>query len=745
MRDALVRARTLAELARQDPAAASEAARVARDTEGFAEDFVRARGARDKAGTSELDRARADGLGKDAAELIVSRVAPRQLASITDSFAGPDAAKSELASRARAAQASIAQSPDRLPVVVAELSQQRARLDRLSDAYRAERSEIDRSDVPTAAKAALASLLDDQAAPLWREASGDPAAAAATIATEGARRRTCARAVREGESALAAGEEAQSVRELLTRLAECSASRVAGVETVRASLERVLDAERSACASPEQRLAAIERAPLAEARAAWRGLTGCADWPRTMVQLQQLAQAAGRVRALPALATSTPEIDAFKNELNTGLVAAWAGALSRAAKAGDQALCGSIIEGADDLKIDLAKAPSWAKYNRDVVLARKRLVAASDDEASAVAAQLTGAHRALEPVAGVLGELASASTRRGAPLGSLGPGAAGWTGQIKEDGRVLVFTSTDAGEGEPVVLTFRKLDGVGPSAVYLQTDETSIGAFARVLSAQKDSAKRKPMLAGLWSGRGVLAVGVRSWEWDESRTQIRVSTGGPADLGGWVKDIRIRVDPAMVAPAPSAASPMQAVSAASALAFARAVGCRLPTPEEWKAARDATPSAASSANIRDAAFGRVWNADTSSSRARDLLADVFNAQDVPAGGTPPVDARDDQTAIFRDTNPTSGEFLNLEGNVAEWVLPGQSDSTAGARVIGGSALSAPSASRTDAAPLAPGGRAWFSDVGIRLAFDAAGAAEPAGQLATRVREVLQRAPLLAGE
>ena len=182
---------------------------------------------------------------------------------------------------------------------------------------------------------------------------------------------------------------------------------------------------------------------------------------------------------------------------------------------------------------------------------------------------------------------------------------------------------------------------------------------------------------------------------------------------------------------------------------------RLPTPEEWAAAR-ASPAADGSANLRDSAWKAVrdpyaaqidaWNRDSRNGIKQIEAQFPSSGIYVPPGKafTPNTDADatgTDGVVFFRPAQGASRRIVDLIGNVAEYVttdpaaidrlpkdctvndafgvFPAANYSTL--RVIGGSAISPPvggafSFDTTQPQAVESGARSGFSDVGFRLAI-----------------------------
>ncbi|MEM7711700.1 MAG: SUMF1/EgtB/PvdO family nonheme iron enzyme [Pseudomonadota bacterium] len=175
---------------------------------------------------------------------------------------------------------------------------------------------------------------------------------------------------------------------------------------------------------------------------------------------------------------------------------------------------------------------------------------------------------------------------------------------------------------------------------------------------------------------------------------------------------------------PSPETPLTHVSAAAAVLMAEAVGCRLPTSDEWAAAWQATNAASRDANVRDATW--ALQRDHMAQRLSAGRASVFPDRGAftprieprpPEGAAATVFNESDGALWFRETAPASGSVRDLRGNVWEW-LAGPAGSPSDL-CVGGSAISAPEVPMAN--PQERSGRARsFADVGFRLAFTGSG-------------------------
>jgi hypothetical protein len=360
----------------------------------------------------------------------------------------------------------------------------------------------------------------------------------------------------------------------------------------------------------------------------------------------------------------------------------------------------------------------------------------------------------------------------------LGPGAmGGWAPEELQapDGRSLLRFTRDR-----LKLEFVRVEaGPGvPEAVYLGTDEVSLGQFTQIINTAGESGWQA--VQELMPTAEDVPAAPRAWVWGAARggeaTRLRqaqdwIQTSRPGvgvgdnrlpayaprflRVGGDGKQMPIEM-------APRQTSPMQFVSPAAAIYSAALVGCRIPTPAEWQLAAS-TPAAERAVNLRDRAWGvqQAYVVDTR--RARGAVQDQFLWPDSgafqvagAADGESAVLAapdQDDQWVWFEQVIEGATGFAHLRGNVAEYVLSGAPEELASpdargaadvvkrrAReigVMGASALSAPEVRPETVypAPQTDAETGW-ADVGFRLAFTATGTRAPRRSKAEIVGAIL---------
>jgi hypothetical protein len=682
---------------------------LAREVRIFAADTSR------YAGVAEQHRSSAEAHRRSLSEAVAASVIAPRLDALDQAGAIADARVRATWDRALAdARAEASRDPRGWPVALDALKSQRERLTGLDSrlaarsVQAAEAAKADpAADVTSLVRAPFERLLGDPGAVTADAIDAADAEAGRTLAGVGAVLDVL-RTVQAGPSDASGLAQAKRAVESATAPA---ALRQRALGAIDAAIRRA----RLDCEDPRAMLDAVRDAGSEpEAREAWLRATSCPRWPRTPEDVAELAAAAAALGAR------------FAGDWPSGLRSAWLRAADDAARRIDRPAFDALVRGAEGTPALPADPPAWVRFNRESSELSRRAVASDSDAAAAATAFATAwsadpivGHEA--PAADWLRRLAEAARPR-ATLERSGPGSAGFAGESIDDGAGVVFRrQTPAGQ---IVMTFRRVDGGAPA--YVLTDEVGVGVFAAVLDSAPDAAT---VLRSLDSRASPSTL--RAWALHKSRI------GPPreaAPLGGWWPGVPAFTLPAPPPP-PGALSPMQAIPAAAAWQWAALVGCRLPTRAEWEAA---ARSQAGTPNLRDRAFATLWEG----------LSDVLRVQfagacfDFGEAGAAPATTGADGVALFTNTSPESHAFLNLVGNVAEYVLEAEGPARAdNVRIVGGSALSDPA--RPPSAPRAAssGVRGSFSDVGFRVAFRAE-APEPEGVLARRVSEILAGAPLL---
>jgi hypothetical protein len=321
-----------------------------------------------------------------------------------------------------------------------------------------------------------------------------------------------------------------------------------------------------------------------------------------------------------------------------------------------------------------------------------------------------------------------------------------WKVNAEDDGSVVVYTGLPAypAAQEEITLVFRKVNAQSnASGFYLCTGETTVATFNDVLVAagRWPEVKRRNLLGDVDARGADRRAGPRAWGWSSRHDGGITNTLAwlskdwlpdaadhyPETLGSDLNRTALRgpAGASFETVNPSRRQPMQQVPAEAAAYFAPLVGCRLPTPDEWKTAYAASGKGIAGANLRDATWKLQYEhmAKTWSQPAYRPDAGMF----VPAGEARTAEVwktddgaeYNDGTLWFREaaapTTLEARDFQNLAGNVAEFVR----DREGKFYVIGASALSPPTRPIDKALPLDPrDATRGFSDVGFRLAFTA---------------------------
>ncbi|HEY7119122.1 MAG TPA: hypothetical protein VH475_21205, partial [Tepidisphaeraceae bacterium] len=326
-------------------------------------------------------------------------------------------------------------------------------------------------------------------------------------------------------------------------------------------------------------------------------------------------------------------------------------------------------------------------------------------------------------------------------------------------------------------IEFARVEPQGGRPFYLSTTELSLAQFRAIIPAADWVQSRKQLLFE-YSRNDDPRPGPRVWQWSapvgnqnspieqseywlrERDTTLFQYLRRESGFNHFSMDAGIGVNPSG-----HPKLPMQYLPAPTALYVAGLLGCRLPTPGEWKAAYARAPQ------------GAPWNVrDQSWDEQRRYVADNGGRLEWPDAGAfwpkdykgprrtgadaQPVLSRNDRNLWFREVDDGEGQevFANLVGNVAEFtwddprLFDQLRDKSIGSiaklleqhpdkmSVIGGSALSAPELEVTrpypvDLGPSAnpPSGSTGYADVGMRLAFSAPGGS-PGQRLVTLLRD-----------
>ncbi len=349
--------------------------------------------------------------------------------------------------------------------------------------------------------------------------------------------------------------------------------------------------------------------------------------------------------------------------------------------------------------------------------------------------------------------LASAGGRSGKVLDDLldrlpdeslfpGPDAA-WERVAHADADIRQFRSTSGGSvGD--VMTFRRVDNAGSErgvSAFMTTHEMPIGTVLGLFTTDGSrTVVRDPDASELFADA---EEGPSSWLQSGS-TMIVAERRGWVDLSQFEQFANFKEDV-------TERSPAQSISRITAIFVADQLACRLPTADEWAAAVEGmTVDPNRPDNVRDLTWRRYFE-----SIDRDFRQGKINKGTIdqisPVRGidgkrisedmrVPVAAGSDDGTLWFRETAPESTDFIDLRGNVAEWVMTNVPETRPNApldaqtrrvvgswiasekvdlRVIGGSALSDPTKLSHESRSLSDDFRftTGVADVGFRLVFE----------------------------
>lgn len=365
-----------------------------------------------------------------------------------------------------------------------------------------------------------------------------------------------------------------------------------------------------------------------------------------------------------------------------------------------------------------------------------------------------------EPVSGLLAELSKLAEARdeGVDLTKAGPALAGWTPHASRDGSSVRFDWPGDSENR-YGLEFLRVEPPGKPASYLCTTETPVGLLIKVAAQKKQRPNIRTLLRTSDSPELDKPVGPHTWEVGPGGDIVVATTS--AKLPPGFSDEDFYYVGAKV-PKPKATLPAQYVSPVGAIYFARMLGCRLPSSEEWAAAVALESALDAGVNLRDQTWQRQKAHLQKLEEGRRLSAPEDYYPDAGAFWPKAVAQRkvgrdakslpsDDGVLWFSPVgNAKAGTFHGLVGNVAEFTLEDPSvlakwkgddvdglkqimaKASGDIRVIGGSALSAPSipVNKPQLVNYAEAS-AGYADVGFRLAFTA-----PAETIQVRIRRLL---------
>lgn len=537
----------------------------------------------------------------------------------------------------------------------------------------------------------------------------------------------------------------------------------------RAAFHRALSPLRDPLALPGDAPALLQRTaadtrPLGVRLAAWRSLEKLKDWPADQPSLNAAVSAAEKLIASINKLDDAQRRATLEREVVDATNRHWARVLESAPTADAIA---ALVKLRDDVTPDELK--SLSPRTRANVLLYRMQQEISPDAAAQLRQALTElpAGRNPAPLTQLLQQVESNDA--GFDPAAAGPASRDakaanrieWKYAHDAAGGTIRFTATVSPDitREPIELVFKRVDPADGSTApfYLCTTEVSTGLFSDVTTAGDRWTTMSRLLWQYSPRQPDPRTGPRTWEWPrygrptlgfrrtivwlesagdhyppelstpENRTVLRDPDGRPS------RDLN-----------PSRHAPIQYVSPDAVIYFASLLGCRLPTPAEWRAALRQDSTAQQTVRVKPNLRDRTWRAQyqwATASAARtalspglgmfrpadEKLTDAIWQSDPLAGGAAAADSEnsgepyDDGVLWFSDVHQATvdgpaASFSHLIGNVAEYVVD-----HGRVYVIGASALSPPPQIRpVDKAVEVP---AWqtspgYSDVGFRLAFPA---------------------------
>lgn len=465
--------------------------------------------------------------------------------------------------------------------------------------------------------------------------------------------------------------------------------------------------------------------------AAWNRLTGPGSaWPETFEQWNGLPRTVADLEAnVDASACDAPRKTKLKTELRARRLAYWVDYVSTKATA-DQATRVFSPETREAFGVtdkELGALTGNAAFNWALLRAKTEVATLQEAGIGAFISTWRGPLGADDALKKAFEK--AAEGKFGTEWAAVGPGAAGWTLSSSPDAEDhAVYTK--GGQ----TIRFNKVPG---TEAMMATTEVTVGLLAVLLEGDRSNF--------VFGAKAEGSPGVTPWFYKDRKAVVRTPPSAKLTLGWMVEaselpDGPLYADGLRIEP-PVAATPLNLVSPTDAAVLARGMGCRLPTVGEWRAARGV---ATGSPNVRDSAFG---------SQCTFAQQKGFLAQYLPSANRFPMEgsavnaaadcgavAGNDGVVFFRAAPAGSDRFVDLEGNVAEWVLEKETDIPAGVPigqvddllepvvgVIGGSAFSPPAVAAdtfvkgSSVASLGFRPRSsTYSDVGFRPAFTAEG-------------------------
>jgi hypothetical protein len=495
---------------------------------------------------------------------------------------------------------------------------------------------------------------------------------------------------------------------------------------------------------------------LSIALAGWRRLGELPNWP-TPGELDIEGRLATSIaQRIDKFVREPSRRTALQAEVTAEKVRRWRVALTGAT---DDNVLGGVLAKRSDFGVEMSQLRTGEKFNVELQrlkqiewrnLAEDQIVAQRDVAVSSLRSQLGDQVpvQISQWMKSLLDLVLTDQANGQSDLRKLGPGAAGWTADISPDSRVVSYRRTFRGQEHHIKFVFVDVDGSVP--FFLGATEMSAGLMIDLANDPSTGAKLKGWLkeAAGDTPESDPRNGPRVWKLDRRQLVQRADRWTGVSLPTWPTKLYTSEikDPG----APERDSPIQYLPPAAALYLARDVlGCRLPSRDEWQALVDSGTAEKSSdpstgPNYRDASWLKERDYLLAANVA-DLLidADVFWPSTVTlkkrGGQAQAVTDRNDGLLWFASTEGGMGQtprLRHLLGNVAEYLFD---ESSKQFFVAGGSALSPPEIDPLKSYPvdlrLASEG---FSDVGLRLAFNAPGGV--AGR--SRLQQLLKNQPFL---
>ena len=205
-------------------------------------------------------------------------------------------------------------------------------------------------------------------------------------------------------------------------------------------------------------------------------------------------------------------------------------------------------------------------------------------------------------VASLLTELSKLAEVRdeGADLTRAGPALAGWTPRASRDGSSVRY-DWPGDSGSLYAMEFLRVAPPGKPASYLGTTETSVGLLIKVVAQQKQWSSFRKLMRASDSTEVDTRLGPHTWDISPGGELVVATALAKLPTGFSAADfyyVGAKV------PKPKAALPVQYVSPVGAIYFARMLGCRLPSSDEWAAAAALKVVPTGVANLRDQTWQR---------------------------------------------------------------------------------------------------------------------------------------------